>query len=240
MVSEPTRDERLAALKAKRAEVSADSEPSPAPPPSPTQGSPVAEKPLVEDSPSPGLLQALSRATLTGATRLATAGASIVSFAAMVVAMGPLTGSGDETSAEPAPADDPVPSTTPPPTQPNVVIEVVPNYVSADGSAVPPAELAATEETVNLGTTSESSAPQATTQAPTAAPTQATPVPTTIPAPAGAPNQATPAPTAAPTTAAPAPTVAPTTAAPPPTAAPTTTAPPPTAAPTTAPPAPPS
>ncbi len=225
-MAEPTRDERLAALKARRAEASANSEPSSVPASEAVPTSATGPTSSTDDGSSAGLLDVMRRATLTGATRLATAGASIVSFAAMVVAMGPLTGSGDEAATEPAPADDTVPTTIPPPTQPNVVIEVVPNYVSADGSAQPPEQLAATDETANADTSSETLTPRATTQAPAS-------VPTTAPA-------ATVAPTAAPTTAPAAtvaPTAAPTTAAPT-TAAPTTAA-PTTAVPTTAAPAPP-
>jgi hypothetical protein len=189
----------------------------------------------------------MRKATLTGATRVATAGASVLSFAAMVVAMGPLTGNGEEAATDDAPADDTLPTTNPPPTQPNVVIEVVPNYVAADGSAVPPDQLAATDEVIDPSLATDPAAETLTadpslagpTPAPSVEPVQAPASTVPTAAPTAAPTTAPPA-TAAPTTAAPAtpaPTVAPTTAAPAPTAAPTT-APPATAPPTTAPPPP--
>jgi hypothetical protein len=235
----PEAARRLATLKAKRAASSGQAETAAtpvAPTPAPASVLAATTAPPAEGARSAGLAQKMRKATLTGATRIATAGASIVSFAAMVVAMGPLTGGGGETTTDTAPVDDTIPTTTPPPSQPNVVIEVVPNYVAADGSEAPPDALAAVDETANVGANDEltpAGQTPAAVSAPVQAPTQATPVPTTAPAAVPA---AGPAPTAAPAT------TPPTTAAPA-TAPPTTVAPlpppPPTAPPATAPPPPP-
>ena len=176
--------------------------------------------------------------------RLATAGASVVSFAAMVVAMGPLTAgadngvvTGDVTDDSTTVGEAAIAATvqTPPP---NVVIEVVPNYVAADGSPLPdpdiPTELAfddpafAADEPVPA---TEAAAPAVAARPTTAPPAAAAPAPAPVdPAPAS-PTTAAPA-TEPPVTAAPA-------TAPPVTAAPVTAAPTPEVPPATEPPAPP-
>lgn len=191
--------------------------------------------------------------TLPSPARMAAAGASVVSFAAMVVAMGPLTAqadgagdAGEDEVDELAFAADSSSTTLVAPV-PNVVVEVIPNYVEVpadqllDGEAPVGTEV---EGLVAEGTEPElvvpsspqsvspkSAAPSASTppatSAPTAAPTPAAPTPAApaAPTPAAPATTVAPAPTAAPTTAAPAPTAPPTTAAPAP--APTNPPPPP-------------
>jgi hypothetical protein len=157
----------------------------------------------------------------------------------MVVAMGPLTTGAVESIEAQSAAEEPVDDGPLAPEPPQVVIEVVPNYVGLDGEPLTPEELAfVTNELdpidgeVPAASTDPAAVPPAAT-APAAAPAGAgTPAPTTA-APAATP-------TAAPTTAAAAPTTAPPATAAPATAPPTTaapvTAPPTTAAPATAPP----
>lgn len=174
------------------------------------------------------------RPKVPSATRVAATGASMVSFAAMMVAMGPLTATEAETAGAEPVVEDPFDAGGTPPTQPEVVIEVIPNYVSADGTPLTPEELAFVTNAAPTDPIGE--APQASDSA-----TPASPDSQTQPATASSPA----APAAAPVTVAPAtaaPAAAPTTAVPaaaPATAAPATAAPAPvTAAPTTAPPAP--
>ena len=232
-MTEQSQADRLAALSSRRpsaAKTSSPSEPTvtapsaPAAPATPVQpaGDPPAGRSWRPKAPS--------------TTRLATTGASLVSFAAMVVAMGPLTAdAAEEAQAEPAVEDIPDIAVTPP-TQPQVVIEVIPNYVSADGTPLSadeltfsgeetPDELAATIEPGAPSvqdqpvSTSQQAAPVAATPAPAPA---ATPPPTVAAAPAAAPEATAPPATAPPATA-------------PPATAPPATAPPVTAPPATAP-----
>ena len=235
--------------------------------------------------------------TSNRATRVVATGTSVVSFAGMVLAMGPLTAGAEEALPTEEPLDDTQlgPLLIEPPS-PEVVIEVVPNYVTPDGAPLQAAALdalgaagapptdsveadastqpldagqepvqpastepvaalptgaatAPSEDVANNGDSALAIADSSATNAATpAASTEGqaaggAAVSTTLP-PAAATQDAAaqaPAPT---TTATPAPTAAPTTAAPitvpvttaAPITVPPTTAPPPTTPPTTAPP----
>ena len=185
--------------------------------------------------------------------RITAAGASVLSFASMIVAMGPLLESAEAVAVETTgDSADPVLSTpaagelSPTPTAPPVAIEVAPDpnpdaaatapggaqamTVQAEGEQVQPAADSAQGATVtSVATAASATAETAGVEA------KATPVESTaaVPKATGAPTTASPT-TKAPTTAAqPASTTAaPTTPAP--TTAPPTTAPPTTAVPTTA------
>ncbi len=156
----------------------------------------------------------------------------------MVVAMGPLTVDAAESADTDPLALAPLDLTTAPPAAPQVVVEVIPNYVSADGTPLTAEELAFISDLPAEAADAErisdppSSVPPAAVQS--AVPAPAASNAPTANAPAAAPTTApvaAPAATAAPAVAAPLTTVAPAVAAP-------TTAAPPTAAPTTAAPAP--
>ncbi len=221
-MTEQSQQDRLAALAARR--------PKPEAKPSPTDPAADGAELATETA------HRSWRPKAPSTTRVAATGASMVSFAAMLVAMGPLT-SAEAESADAAPVtEDALNTPVVPPTQPQVVIEVIPNYVSADGTPLTPEELAFVMNESAVEPVDESE--QATVAAaPASQDTTAQPAATNPPAaPAAAPAQA-PAP--APATAAPV-TPTPTTAAP--AAAPATAAPaaaaPATAAPTTAAPAP--
>lgn len=185
--------------------------------------------------------------------RVAATGASVVSFAAMVVAMGPMfVGEATTATAAVGDATDPA-SGVLPLTAPSVEIEVAKGAQPASGAADAMAVGDATAIVVaSTGPDSVTPGPEGTsdpsvvgTTPPTAPPADApgatappsTAVPTTAAPNTAAPTSAEPA-TVPPSTG-PAPTVAPTTP-PPTTAAPTTpaptTAPPTTVAPTTQPP----
>ena len=203
-----TPEQRIAALRAKRA-----ADPEPATP----------------EPATPGVRR--HRLPRPSATRAAAAGASLVSFAAMVVAMGPLTVTAEQPASEPGPsANDGTEPTEAPPAGSSVVIEVIPNYVGADGlplaltdgSTAPDIAVHGSSTTIaGSGSAEQAAVDQVTTASP-AIQSQAAP-PTTASV-AAAPITAAPV-AAAPVTA-PAATAAPTTA-PPVTAAPTTAPPPP-------------
>ncbi len=230
-MTETSTQDRLAALAARRA-----------------QSAPTAE-------PEPVAATVRSaRLTKPSMTRVATTGTSLVSFVAMVVAMGPLTAEASQNDEPPEPVTGELSSSVVP-TPTEVVIEVVPNYVHPDGTPLTPEELAFVTDPTSIDRTLAEptvvgAVDAAGTPPPSAAATPgstaATPGTTpsagrTAAPPAPAPTPAGTATTAAPAAVAPAPAAAPAPApaAPLPTAAPvtapTTTAPPPTAAPTTAP-----
>lgn len=207
-MTELTPEQRIAALKAKRA-LNAE----PAGP---------ADEPSGGSSPAPGPARGRSAAPIPATpvlsrARVLTACTSTVGFAAMVVAMGPLRAPApaevDATGADPA--TDPAETDPGIPPAPSVGVDVSPSQLAlVDKNETTPATLAADGSPVSAdAATATQAAPTA--QAPaTQAPVTAAP--------------ATQAPTAA------APTAAPTTAAP--TTATPTTAAPTTAAPSTAPP----
>ena len=63
----------------------------------------------------------------------------------MIVAMGPLTAGADDHQSDSGVASgDGLGANPTPPTPPSVVVEVVPNYVAADGSPLPASDLAST------------------------------------------------------------------------------------------------
>jgi hypothetical protein len=219
--------ERIAAIKAKRAAAADEAV--------------EVDQPVVAGSfPSRQI-----RLTKPTPQRVAAAGISVFSFAAMTLAMGPLTaqvntadeGEVDDATADPTTAQ--VPSATS-----GVVVEVIPRYLAMtedgvplpEGTLLPDGTLAsATEGTEvvpdeltdiagsELAATPTIAAPVGTT--PIAAPV-ATAAPAAAPATAAPSATAAPTATAAPATAAPA-TAAPATAAPVTTAAPAATNPPP-------------
>ena len=231
-MTELTPQQRIAALKARRA---------PASPNDAQEDSVVAADvaPASAAKEKHSQPRAMPMPKAPSPTRLAATGVSLVSFGAMVVAMGPLTADAQVETVE-APIDEQVAATATPPTQPNVVIEVIPNYVettpTSELNSIEAAKLAAGTEQTPLPS-AETSAPaptaSATAAAPVAAPVAAAPV-VAAPAPTAAPAAA-PTPTAAPAPTAPAATAPPATAAPI-TVAPTTAAPAPTAPPATPPP----
>ncbi len=216
-MTDSTPAERITALKARQVENTAETPP-------------VSETTLTPARSSRG---DLVKALTPSGTRLATAGASAVSFAAMVVAMGPLTAQPAVPAEAPSSPETTAPNTAPPPTAPRVVVEVIPNFVLPEDIVVPVADQT-TDSNIDGDQpgdpltfpdagppNSESGANAATAPAPTVAPAQpaAAPKPATAPAPTAA-APAAPAPTAAPAPAATAPP------APAPTAAPAVTAPP--------------
>jgi hypothetical protein len=218
-MTEQSQSDRLAALASRR-----PSAPKTAIPSEPTATVPSGPTPPVGDPPSDRSWRPKAPST----TRLATTGASLVSFAAMVVAMGPLTvDAAEDAQTEPSVEDIPDVAVTPP-TQPQVVIEVIPNYVSADGTPLTadeltfsavgtPDELAATIEPEPVPVQDQ---PVLTNQQSTPAAATPAPAPAAAPAPpASAPPATAPPATAPPVTAPPA-------TAPPVTAPPTTTPPP--------------
>jgi hypothetical protein len=186
------------------------------------------------------------------ASRSVAAGASAVSFAAMVVAMGPVfeatTGSETATSGDPAATDSGIAGEQPAPA-PSVDIQTSPVdqngtaqlLPSADGSLVADPSLDAVPRTGDPANPAANPAAGGAAAAATAPPAAPAPAPADGGGQASdnGGNAAAPQPTAPPQSAAPtspAPSAAPTTAAPatpPPTAGPTTAA-PTTAAPTTA------
>jgi len=220
-MTEQSQQDRLAALASRR--------PSPAKKPSPAE--PVDAAPSVPVQ-SPAAVQSPPRSwrpSTPSPARLATAGASLVSFAAMVVAMGPLTAdAAEDVQAEPTVDDIPDTEATVP-TQPQVVIEVIPNYVSADGTPLAADELAFTSDEISEDQRASLESATSPVQAQPAGQSQQAPPAAAAPAPA----PAAAAPVTAPPVAA-APVTAPVTA--PPATAPVT-APPATAPPATAPPA---
>ena len=93
-MSDQSQADRLAALAAMRAP--AGKQPGPTPGPTPTKA---------DSAPSVGRPRTVRLAT-PSPTRLVATGASLVSFAAMVVAMGPLTAdAGENSGSEPAAGD---------------------------------------------------------------------------------------------------------------------------------------
>lgn len=212
-MTEPTQNDRLAALAARRAERADSTVELPAAGPT---------GPVQQTTPT-------RRVRLPSTTRLATAGASAVSFAAMVVAMGPLTATTDAGAAPAESGETEAPQLSNP-AAPGVNFDV---GTSSVDPGIAPGDPLATAPVAPADSTAAAD-PSATSTAAGAAPA---PVPTA--APAGTTPTIKPATgaTAAPGTAAPPATAPP---AVPPTAAPTTappvTAPPATAAPTTAPP----
>lgn len=189
--------------------------------------------------------------------RFVAGGASVISFASMVVAMGPLLAVAETTVADgaegvnleggealpnPPAVEIAVNGATQAPTPENAdpgtgavtaapveaAAPVTPPVEGSTGSSAPSAETVATTAPAGTqGTTAATSTPTTAAPGSTAAPSTAAPT-TAAPGSTAPPTTAAPGSTAAPTT------VAPTTAAP--TTAPPTTAPPTTAAPTTAPP----
>ena len=221
-MTEQSTEERLAALRARRA------------------GSQAATTVPQDDAPSPPpdapAERSARRSSRPTTMRVATAGTSIVSFAAMVAAMGPLTA---DAQASEAPSTSEIDDATlsPPPTTPEVIVEVIPNYITIDPTTTTPQEL---DDRVPpaLGL-SDGSPPAdlAVTPSPGPAAVPAAPVPgAPAPAPAAPTPTAAPAATPAPTAPAPAPTPAPTA---PPAPPPATTPPPPPPPPVTVPPPPP-
>lgn len=178
-------------------------------------------------------------------SRTVATGASAVSFAAMVVAMGPLfEGAGDgetPTGGDPA-SGDPAPASSgeQPAPAPSVAIQTA-VVDPATAALLPPADgVPATGPAPDPQATADQTNPAVDLPPAQAAAATTAPPATAAPAPAPAAGDGTPQATAAPQTAAPAtpappaaPTAAPTTAAP---ATPAPTAAPATAAPTTAPP----
>jgi hypothetical protein len=225
-MSEPSQAERIAALCAKRGETLAQIEP-------PT----FVEAVDVTATPSPSPQRNWRQITITkpAPQRVVATGVSVVSFAAM--AMGPLTDQTVETTgADDAQVDaaavDPTIAQVPA-VPPEVVVEVIPNYiaVSEDGTPLPAGMLlpdgtpAAPADPADPGAPVELLGEEVQhVLAANAAPagTVAAAAPAATAAPATAAPAETPATTTPPqTTQAPATTAAPTT-----TAAPATTAPP--------------
>lgn len=227
-MTEQSQQERLAALAARRKDGASGSTETPSAPAQPAASATL--KPEAEP------VRPIPRPKAPSTTRLATAGASLVSFAAMVVAMGPLTASAaEEALAEPV-IEDPLPSEAAAPVAPQVVLEVIPNYVAPDGTPLTPEQLAALLDGAPEDQEGEADplAPAADPVAPAAPATPARPATPAkpaapAPAPVAAPAAPTPA-TAPPATASPA-TASPVTA-PPATVPPTTAAPAPAPAPT--------
>ncbi len=192
-MTDQSQQDRLAALAARK------SKPATPPPPVASEAAAATAEPSRRSW----------RPTKPSTTRVAATSASLVSFAAMVVAMGPLTANAAETASAESVVEDPFDSGAVPPTQPQVVIEVIPNYVSADGTPLTPDELAlVTNELLaadpaDLATGAASSLDTSTQQAdPASAPAPTAPA-TAAATPTTAPPVAT-APAAAPATAAPA------------------------------------
>ncbi len=266
-MTEPTASERIEALRARRTAASAAPVAAPAVPAAPVRpvatsagvASPPVSSAPVAPVPAPTAPRPKSSATTGGVqitlpspARMAATGASVVSFAAMVVAMGPLASSaGDDSdgSSEDALAfAEGTSGSVAAPVTPNVVVEVIPNYVevpatleeltgvdraedangavplAADGpgldTADPNVVAGPASQPVPVSPLPKSAAPTAAAPPATVAPAAAPVAPPTTTQAAPAPTAAAPAPTAPPTTAAPAPTAPPTTAAPAPTTAP--------------------
>ncbi len=219
-MTELSQAERIAAIKAKRAA--------------------AAHEAVVVDQPVAAASSPSRQITLTKPTpqRVAAAGVSVFSFAAMTLAMGPLTAqvnTDDEGEVDDATAD-PTSAEVPPATS-GVVVEVIPRYLAMtedgvplpEGTLLPDGTLARATEGTDIvpDELTDVAGAELTATPTTAAPVGTEPIAATVgtAAPAAAPT-ATAAPAAASTaTAAPA-----TTAAPVATAAPATTAPPATTA----------
>jgi hypothetical protein len=231
-MSEVSQAERIAALQAKRAPLT------------------FVEGVDVTATPSPSLSPVRTwrqiAITKPAPQRVVATGVSVVSFAAMAMAMGPLTtqtvetADGDDAQVDAAAVDPTIAQV--PAVPPEVVVEVIPNYiaVSEDGTLLPagvllpdgtlaaPANTGAPVELPDEETQqvlAANAAPAGTVAA--AAPTATAAPPTAPPATSATPKAAAPAATAAPKAVAPAATAAPATAAPATTAAPAATNPPP-------------
>jgi len=215
-MTDPSQSDRLAALAAR------SPKPKSAPPaPAPASAAPASDPSGWSWRPTP-----------PSTTRVAATGASLVSFAAMVVAMGPLTAEGAESVADEPLTDASFDTSVAPPAEPEVVVEVIPNYVTPDGRPLTPEELALvlSGPAVSLAPTPDDSSLEAssTPAAQPAPPAAAPAAPANAPAPAATPTTAPPAapaaavadPPAAPVTAPPA-TAPPATAAPAPAPQPT-------------------
>lgn len=255
-MTDPSTAERLAALQARnrraRPPVSAAADQSPQPPTAPV--APADTEPTSVLSLGPANVLPATGLPSTGLptdrrsgsdvlrfempwTRVATGGASVVSFAAMVVAMGPLLQQAETTTGASAADASSATSVVEPgaaiPVPPAVSIEVTAPPLVEPGQTRPDVGAAVTLAPVSAETAPVPAPASTAVAAPvTAAPTSTAPPATQPPAtepPATAPVTSAPPATATPTTA-PAPAAAPTTTAPP------TTAPPPTVAPTTVPP----
>lgn len=232
-MSELTPEQRIAALKARGGSGKAPKEKSHEKETPTTRSEPTAPAASSAGRPVPTTAVSSARPNLTrpSTIRVATAGASIVSFAAMVVAMGPLTISSQEVAASEDGDTDSSPVIPEPPR--DVVIEVIPNYVPADAPLLALTDEAADQDRETpaaAGVPSGASPATASTEPVTARPATAAAQPAVAAVPTSAPPAAQPPATVAPVTAPPttaAPATQPPTTATPTTAAPATQPPPP-------------
>jgi hypothetical protein len=202
LMSELSQAERIAAIKAKRAAAAADKAVDAV---QPVAAAPSSSRQITLTKPTP--------------QRVAAAGVSVVSFAAMTMAMGPLSATANTVNEDAVDDEvaDPTVAEVPRATS-GVVVEVVPHYLAMtadgtplpEGTLLPDGTLATAAEPAELVPNELSVAGSELTAAPAATAAPA-PAATAAPAPAAT---AAPATTAAPVaTAAPAATAAPVTAA---------------------------